>query len=237
MGATTDGTAVPVSEAGSHPEATLGLSSRRVSRPRYISWASDMLLSGDGLMAGPAGRRQDRSGEAEMASLGVARSGSVAQVGTLGPEKLLQSYGGSSGATTAEANGGAEDDHTGFDDVTGDSDRESRGPTSLRPKKESRKQKQERRQWERERRSVGYFLKMVPQVRQEVQVRSAGLVEPSLQDEGEAEALGRGGSAGQWPELWLLADSGTGGCTRAGKRSDVVRLRGRPCGARVERRG
>ena len=50
-----------------------------------------------------------------------------------------------------------EDDQTGFDDTTGNSNRESRGPASLRLKKESKKQAGFRRQQERETQRMGYL--------------------------------------------------------------------------------
>ena len=89
MGATTAGAAVPVTGTGLRPEATLGPGSRRVFGPRYSSWVCESLFGSRG-MAESAGRRRDRSGEAEVALLGVGRSGSVAQVGTPGPGKLQE---------------------------------------------------------------------------------------------------------------------------------------------------
>ena len=107
MGATTAGAAVPVLEAGPRPEATLGLGSRGFFGTRYNSWVGDCFFSDDGLMAGPAGQRRVRSGEAEMGSLGVGRSGPVAQVGTLRPEKLQENLPEGEGTPTAD--GGSAD--------------------------------------------------------------------------------------------------------------------------------
>ena len=69
MGATMAGAAVPVSEAGSRPEATLGIDSRGIFGPLGV-WLN-MIRSTSRPMAEPAGGRRDRSGKAEMAWLGV----------------------------------------------------------------------------------------------------------------------------------------------------------------------
>ena len=71
-----------------------------------ISWVDGMIRSTSRLMVGPAGRQRDRSGKAERAWLGVGQSGSVAQVGTLGPGKLQESLLEGEGTPTA-------DDYTG----------------------------------------------------------------------------------------------------------------------------
>ena len=63
MGATMAGEAVPVLEAGSRPEAALGISPRGIFRPSgvWVNIWSEGIRSTNRPMIGPAGGRRDRS--------------------------------------------------------------------------------------------------------------------------------------------------------------------------------
>ena len=96
------GAVVPVSEAGSRPEATQSIDSRGIFGPLGILLVDNVICSASRPMAGPAGRRRDQSGEAGMAWLGVGRSGYVAQVDTLAPGKVQKSLPKGEGTLVAD---------------------------------------------------------------------------------------------------------------------------------------